>query len=135
MAVVVACGIFVALHRIICCGTQTLWSWHIGSGAHGCSGCGTRALQHVGSEFPHQGSNPYPLHCKTDSQPLEHQGSPICVLIICFPKLQGIYILICIYFGEYISSISRHVEYAYRWPSFSHIFNLISGCLLSLLET
>ena len=26
--------------------------------------------------FPHQGSNPCPLHWQTDSQPLRHQGSP-----------------------------------------------------------
>ena len=33
-------------------------------------------LRHVGSEFPDQGSNPRPLHCKVNSQPLDHQGSP-----------------------------------------------------------
>ena len=33
-------------------------------------------LRHVGSEFPDQGSNPRPLHCKVNSQPLHHQGSP-----------------------------------------------------------
>ena len=27
--------------------------------------------------FPDQGSNPCPLHCQADSQPLCHQGSPI----------------------------------------------------------
>ena len=27
--------------------------------------------------FPDQGSNPCPLHCQADSQPLRHQGSPI----------------------------------------------------------
>ena len=26
--------------------------------------------------YPDQGSNPCPLHCQTDSQPLRHQGSP-----------------------------------------------------------
>ena len=26
--------------------------------------------------FPDQGSNPCPLHCQADSQPLRHQGSP-----------------------------------------------------------
>ena len=39
--------------------------------------------------FPDQGSNPCPLHCQADSQPLRHQGSPkfsnhiihICTLI------------------------------------------------------
>ena len=28
-----------------------------------------------------QGSNPYPLHCKVDSQPLDRQGSPCFILI------------------------------------------------------
>ena len=27
--------------------------------------------------FPHQGSNPCPLHWQADSQPLRHQGSPV----------------------------------------------------------
>ena len=30
--------------------------------------------------FPDQGSNPRPLHWQADSQPLRHQGSPICGL-------------------------------------------------------
>ena len=30
--------------------------------------------------FPDQGSNPCPLRWQADSQPLRHQGSPICVL-------------------------------------------------------
>ena len=118
-------GSSVVVHRLSIHGTWVQWLW--------CKSL--VVLQHVGSEFHHQGSNPHPLHCKTESHPLEYQGSPICVLIICFPEWQVIYIPICIYFGEYISNISRHVEYAYKWPPFSHIFNLISGCLLSLLET
>ena len=28
--------------------------------------------------FPDQGSNPCPLHWQADSQPLRHQGSPVC---------------------------------------------------------
>ena len=54
-----------------------LWSTgsrRAGSGivAHGLScsaACGI---------FPGQGSNPCPLHWQADSQPLCHQGSPIC---------------------------------------------------------
>ena len=34
------------------------------------------SLRHVGSECPDQGSNPQPLHCKVNSHPLDHQGSP-----------------------------------------------------------
>ena len=32
--------------------------------------------------FPDQGSNPCPLHWQADSQPLRHQGSPPCALLI-----------------------------------------------------
>ena len=32
--------------------------------------------------FPHQGSNPRPLHWQVDSQPLRHQGSPASSLFI-----------------------------------------------------
>ena len=32
--------------------------------------------------FPHQGSNPCPLHWQADSQPLRHQGSPFAVLFM-----------------------------------------------------
>ena len=31
--------------------------------------------------FPDQGSNPCPLHRQADSQPLRHQGSPICLFL------------------------------------------------------
>ena len=34
--------------------------------------------------FPDQGSNPCPLHRQADSQPLRHQGSPSCFLIVEF---------------------------------------------------
>ena len=50
--------------------------------AHSLSFCGPQALEHRLScpeacgIFPDQGSNLYPLHCKVDSQPLGHQGSP-----------------------------------------------------------
>ena len=33
-------------------------------------------LRHVESQFPDQGLNPYPLHCKADSEPLDHQEGP-----------------------------------------------------------
>ena len=32
--------------------------------------------------FPDQGSNPCPLHWQADSQPLRHQGSPTCLLLM-----------------------------------------------------
>ena len=32
--------------------------------------------------FPDQGSNPCPLHWQADSQPLRHQGSPRCFLVL-----------------------------------------------------
>ena len=98
-----ACGIFycgmsvfsslVVAHRLQ--GAWALQLWHAGSRAHGLcslqhtgSSLGARALQlwytglvapqHVRSQFPDQGSNPRPLHCKADSLPLDHQGSPLC---------------------------------------------------------
>ena len=37
---------------------------------------GSVALHHVGSWFPHQGSNLYPLHWQADASRLDHQGSP-----------------------------------------------------------
>ena len=83
-----ACGLFVAARRLVSsCG---MWvPEHVGSVV-----CGTQALQlrraaqqlwhmglvapwHVGSQFPDQGLNLRPLHCKVDSLPLDHQGSPL----------------------------------------------------------
>ena len=40
--------------------------------AHGPSRSAARGI------FPDQGSNPHPLHGQADSQPLRHQGSPVC---------------------------------------------------------
>ena len=37
---------------------------------------GLVAPLHMGSEFPDQESNLSPLHCRVDSLPLNHQGSP-----------------------------------------------------------
>ena len=43
--------------------------------------------------FPDQGSNPCALHWQADSQPLRHQGSPACLILIVychfelFPKI------------------------------------------------
>ena len=34
--------------------------------------------------FPDQGSNLCPLHWQADSQPLCHQGSPQCILVVTF---------------------------------------------------
>ena len=60
-----------------CAGLSLLWPLLLRStgsavAAHGpsCSvACGI---------FPYQGSNPCPLHWQADSQPLRHQGSPLC---------------------------------------------------------
>ena len=37
---------------------------------------------HMRSQFPNQGSNPFPLNCKAESQSLDHQGSPIRQLTV-----------------------------------------------------
>ena len=34
---------------------------------------------HVESQFPDQGSNLCPLHCRVDSQPLDHERSPMFI--------------------------------------------------------
>ena len=70
-----------------CAGLSLWWSlllWSTGSRragsvvvAHGpsCSAaCGI---------FPDQGSNPCSLHWQADSQPLRHQGSPLCIILKC----------------------------------------------------
>ena len=82
------------LSLVVACRLQALQLWHAGSKVHGLcslwhagslveacelSSCGARGLVapwHVGSQFPDQGWNLRPLHCKADSLPLDHQGSP-----------------------------------------------------------
>ena len=78
---------------VVACRFSLLQLWHQGSRARGLcslwhtgSSCGAQAqklwhvgllaTQRVGSQFPDQGSNPGPLHCKVDSLPLDHQGRP-----------------------------------------------------------
>lgn len=39
---------------------------------------GLAAFRHVGSWLPNQGWNPWALHCKADSQPLDYQGRSHC---------------------------------------------------------
>ena len=59
----------VAVHSLSCWGPQALGHRH-SSWVHRLrcpEACGI---------FPDQGSNLYPLHCRVDSQPLGHQGSP-----------------------------------------------------------
>ena len=55
---VVARGIFMAARGLLSsCSTRAQQLWRVG----------LVALQHVGSQFPDQGSNPRPLHWKVDS--------------------------------------------------------------------
>ena len=62
------------------CNTRGLRCKPVGSLvlAHRLTSCSTDlvAPRHEGSSFPHQGLNLCPLHCKVDSWPLDHQGSP-----------------------------------------------------------
>ena len=44
--------------------------------------------------FPDQGSNQCPFHCKADSVPLDHQGSPIIEYRVGFPGLYSGFLLI-----------------------------------------
>ena len=62
--------LFIWLHHIlivacgICpCGTQAPELWYMRAPKHS----GLNAPQHVGFQFPNQGLNPNPLHCKADS--------------------------------------------------------------------
>ena len=87
---VVACGILRCGTLVLRCGTrpslQLQAPGHVGSvvvvrglqlrrTSQQLWHVGLVAPQHVGSQFPDQGSNPCPLHCKEDSLPLDHQGS------------------------------------------------------------
>ena len=102
---VVACGIFVEARGIFCCSAwASLQFWRVGFLFSSCGVkapehvgsvvCGTPSLQlrfmssvvvaacglscpaACGSQFPDQGLNLRPLHCKADSLPLDHQRSP-----------------------------------------------------------
>ena len=50
-----------------CAGSRCAGSVVVAHGPSRSAACGI---------FPDQGSNPCPLHCQADSQPLHHQGSP-----------------------------------------------------------
>ena len=58
-------------------------SWPLLLRSTGCRRAGSVIAAHGPScsaacgIFPDQGSNPCPLHCQADSQPLRHQGSPL----------------------------------------------------------
>ena len=64
------CGFLVAENQLQ--GTWAQQSWLVGSlvVVHGLSRSTARGI------FPDQGSNPCALHCKVESQPPDHQGSP-----------------------------------------------------------
>ena len=53
--------------------------------------------------FPDQGSNPCPLHWQVDSQPLNHQGSPLA-LFLC-PFLISLYYLMRVMIFVFVFSI------------------------------
>ena len=102
---IVACGPSLwrtGFSLVLECGFFSLLQlWRVGCRAHGlCSlrhagslfevpelnscGAGLVAPQHVGSQFPHQGSNQRPLHCKAYSLPLDHQGSSGWHIVLIF---------------------------------------------------
>ena len=84
---VAACGTFIPFYGIFCLDAQALQLWHTGSRLHTGSvvaAHGFSCPQHVGSEIPNQELNLHPLHCKADSQPLDHQGSPFVFIKIAY---------------------------------------------------
>ena len=90
------CWVFAAVHGLslvvasrVHCISFTLW-WLLllqstRSRVHGLQSCGTQALEHRPScSTAHgilldQGLNPCNIHLQADSQPLDHQGSPVSV--------------------------------------------------------
>ena len=67
-----------------CMGLSLSWPLLLWSTGSRCAGSVTVAHRPSCSMacgiFPDQGSNPCPLHWQADSQPLRHQGNPICRL-------------------------------------------------------
>ena len=93
---VAVCRIFVASRGVFRCGLWTLQLL--------CAGL--VAQWHVRSQFPTQGSNPHPLHCKVNSKPLDHQGSSLirfCIMLY-FCLLQNAFIYII---GDHLPPIQR----------------------------
>ena len=77
--------------------------------------------------LPDQGSNPCPLHWQADSQPLRHQGSPLCLFLICFPfppQLSQTSFFI-IRFTEWDGNIVGMFNGQNVFPSFLKIFSNI----------
>ena len=66
-----------------CCGEQVLGSWVSVVAARGLWSAGSVVVVHGLScsvlcrIIPYEGLNPCPLHWQLDSQPVDHQGSPI----------------------------------------------------------
>ena len=79
--------LFILAHRLLSsCGGQAPertgsitaagWRGSCNLWAQQSPGLGLVAPQHVGSQLSYQGLNSCPLNWKTDSQPLDHRGSP-----------------------------------------------------------
>ena len=80
------------------------------------SSCGSRASCSMACGiFPDQGSNPCPLHWQADSQPLRHQGSPICHFCILpgvlrsFPNLPPAVLV------SKIAQVPRHLQQVFSF--------------------
>ena len=92
--------VFLAVRGLFssCSKWRLLFSCSAQASPGGGFSCGAQALGHVGSVvlaygvsclaacglLPDQGLNQYLLHCKADSQPLDHQGSPRGALFLIF---------------------------------------------------
>ena len=63
-----------SLGGFLCFGAQPLGTWASTVAAHHLSSCGCPKAYGI---FLDQGSNPCPPHWQADSEPLDHQGSPL----------------------------------------------------------
>ena len=79
--------------------------------------------------FPDQGSNLCPLHWQADSQPVHHQGSPVCFfdiepheLLIYFGDLSLVGRIICKYILSFCG-LSFHFVYGFLFSTKAFKFN------------
>ena len=125
---------------LLCCGTRALGRVGLITVAHRLSSCSSQALStgltvvayglscSVACEiFPDQGSNPCLLHWQVDSLPLDHQGSPLIVILLYLITNEVEQLFIDSW--PFVCPIVKHL---FRYLSiFSIAFNYFFFCTLS----